>query len=180
MCVYTHYIFFFCSSVDGHLGCFLILAIANNAAMNIRVHVSFQISVFVSFRYTPKSEIAGSYGSSKSFQVFENPSLFPSVASPAYIPTNSVGGFPFLTPSPTLVTFVLFDGSHSECYEVIYPIAVLICISLMINNIENIFTCLLAICIFSLEENVYQFFCPFEIRLFFDVECMSCLYMLGV
>ena len=75
VCVCIHHIFFICLSVDGHLGCFLILAIVNNAAVNIRVHVSFQISVFVLFRYTPKSEIAGSYGSSKYFQFFENPSL---------------------------------------------------------------------------------------------------------
>ena len=40
------------------------LAIVNNAAVNIGVHVSFRISVFVFFRYIPNSEIAGSHGSS--------------------------------------------------------------------------------------------------------------------
>ena len=37
MCgVYTHHIFFIHSSTDTVLGCFLILAIVNNAAMNTR------------------------------------------------------------------------------------------------------------------------------------------------
>ena len=50
------------SSVDGHLGCFHVLAIVNSAAMNIGVHVSFVIMVF--FGFMPKSGIAWSYGSS--------------------------------------------------------------------------------------------------------------------
>ena len=53
--------FFIHSSVDGHLGCFHVLAIVNSAAMNNGIHVSF--SIFVSSGYMPKSGIAGSNGS---------------------------------------------------------------------------------------------------------------------
>ena len=45
--------FLFHSSIDGHKGCFHILVIMNNAAMNIGIHVSFQINVSVSFRKIP-------------------------------------------------------------------------------------------------------------------------------
>ena len=38
-----YYTFFIHSSVDGHLGCFHVLAIINSAAMNIEMHVSFWI-----------------------------------------------------------------------------------------------------------------------------------------
>ena len=51
----------FHSSVDGHLGCFHVLAIVNSAAMNSGIHVSF--SGLVSSGYMPKSGIAGSYSS---------------------------------------------------------------------------------------------------------------------
>ena len=52
--------FFIHSSVDGHLGCFHVLAIVNTAAMNNGIYVSF--SVLVSSGYMPNTGIAGSYG----------------------------------------------------------------------------------------------------------------------
>ena len=52
--------FFIHSSVDGHLGCFNVLAIVNSAAMNNGIHV--YLSILVSSGYMPRSGIAGSYG----------------------------------------------------------------------------------------------------------------------
>ena len=52
--------FFIHSFVDGHLGCFHVLAILNSAAMNNGIYVSF--SILISLGYIPRSGIAGSYG----------------------------------------------------------------------------------------------------------------------
>ena len=40
--VYMYHIFFIRYSVDGHLGCLLVLANVNSAAVNTGVHIPFQ------------------------------------------------------------------------------------------------------------------------------------------
>ena len=58
--MYMHHNFFIHSSVDGHLGCFHVLAIVNSDAMNDGIYVTF--SILVSSGYMSRSGIAGSYG----------------------------------------------------------------------------------------------------------------------
>ena len=59
--VYMDHSFFSYSSVDGHLGCFHVLATVNSATVNIGVHVSSELWFSLGMA---GSGIAGSYGSS--------------------------------------------------------------------------------------------------------------------
>ena len=68
--LYMYHIFFIHSSADEYLGFFYVLAIVNSAAMDIGVHVSFQIVVLCD--YMLRNRIAGSYGNS-AFSIFEEP-----------------------------------------------------------------------------------------------------------
>ena len=54
-----YHIFFVHLFIDGHLGCFRILAVVNSATVNIGTSVSFQISLFVFLDIYPRVELLG-------------------------------------------------------------------------------------------------------------------------
>ena len=68
--VCTYCIFFIQSSVDGHLGCFHVLATINSAAINIGECVPFQIGIFIFSGYKSRRGITSSYGRQLLFLVF--------------------------------------------------------------------------------------------------------------
>ena len=136
--VYMYHIFFIHFSLDGRSDGFHVLAIINSATVNIGVCVSFQIIVFC--RQMPRSGIAGShYHMAVLFSFFEEPPFcFPQwlhqFTSPPTMQEDSLS----LPPLHRLL-FVDFLMMAILAGVRWYLIVVLICISLIISNVQCLF-----------------------------------------
>ena len=142
------------SSVEWHLGCFQVLTITNNAAMNIVEHMSLWHG-WVFFGYIPKSVITGSWGM-----------LFPNFLRNHHTDiqrgcTNlhshqQCRSVPFITQpvqhklSSVFLILAILTGVRWNLR------VVFLCISLMTEDAEHFLKCLSAILDSSVESSLFR------------------------
>ena len=103
--------------------------------------------------------------------------LFSKAAEPWYIPTSMFWGF-WLSLHPFQhLLFSLFKKVMANLVVIKYLI-VWICISLVTNNVEHLFMCLLTVCVSFLEKWLIKFFGRLLIGLFLLLSCKCFIFLI--
>ena len=170
--MYIYYNLFIYSSISEHKCCY-VLAIINNAVINIGVQTSFWVSNFISFGFIPRSRTARSDDSS----IFNYLRNFHTICHSGYINLYSYQmhiGFPFLH---NLICDLIILMMAIRAGIRWHLILILICIFLLLVML-SIFSCTCWSVTYLLWRNIYSVPLPIFCFLFCFLCCCFSFFLL--